>query len=135
MKTVIYFRIDGFSYYEDWSRCVKDADDKAAETLKEIGATFVKKVRERFPEAEGRPARPHIQLYKENGHAGEVICSFCKDVQPDLLVVGSRGQGTVRRTLLGSVSDYCIHHNTTHVPIMVVRPPPEEDQDPQVKKD
>ena len=35
-----------------------------------------------------------------------------------LIVVGSRGMGTVRRTILGSTSDYIIHH--AHVPVVVV---------------
>ncbi|KAG5457940.1 MAG: hypothetical protein BJ554DRAFT_1935, partial [Olpidium bornovanus] len=31
--------------------------------------------------------------------------------------MGSRGMGAIKRTLLGSVSDYCVHH----LPIPVVR--------------
>jgi len=38
----------------------------------------------------------------------------------DLLVVGSRGRGTARGLLLGSVSQQCVHH--TPCPIVVVRP-------------
>ena len=54
----------------------------------------------------------------ETGNPGEVICSVAKDEEVDLLVVGSRGRGTIRRTLMGSVSTYCVHH--AHVPVMVV---------------
>ena len=36
-----------------------------------------------------------------------------------MIVLGTRGQGTVRRTILGSVSDYVVHH--AHVPVTVCR--------------
>ncbi|XP_076447697.1 universal stress protein Slr1101-like [Babylonia areolata] len=39
----------------------------------------------------------------------------------DMVVVGSRGLGLVRRTLLGSVSDFLVHH--CHCPVLVVRHP------------
>jgi nucleotide-binding universal stress UspA family protein len=38
----------------------------------------------------------------------------------DLLVVGSRGLGGLRRLLLGSVSEYCVYHSSC--PVAVVRP-------------
>jgi len=82
--------------------------------LEEIGKKFTEKISQ-------MEHKPHIQLFKENGRAGEVICSFTKDAHPSLLVMGSRGQGTLRRTFLGSVSDYCVHH--AHIPVVVVPPP------------
>ena len=58
---------------------------------------------------------------EENAKPGEVICKLAKDVNANLIVMGSRGMGTLRRTLLGSVSDYCVHH--AHIPVAIVPPP------------
>lgn len=40
----------------------------------------------------------------------------------DLLVIGSRGLGTAKRLLLGSVSDAVAHH--VRCPVLIVRAPP-----------
>lgn len=53
------------------------------------------------------------------GKPGEVICKFADDEHADLIVVGSRGLGTFRRTFIGSVSDYIVHHS--HVPVLVCK--------------
>jgi nucleotide-binding universal stress UspA family protein len=37
----------------------------------------------------------------------------------DLIVMGSRGLGGIRRALMGSVSDSEVHH--AHCPVLVVR--------------
>ena len=50
---------------------------------------------------------------------GEGICKVAKEVNADLIITGTRGLGSVRRTLLGSVSDYILHH--AHVPVIVCR--------------
>lgn len=52
---------------------------------------------------------------------GEFLVSFAKDNHVDFVVTGSRGVSTLRRTFLGSVSDYIIHHLS--VPVCVVPPP------------
>ncbi|KAK7392747.1 hypothetical protein VNO78_21194 [Psophocarpus tetragonolobus] len=56
-----------------------------------------------------------------NGDAREMICEAADQMQIDLLVLGSRGLGTLKRTFLGSVSDYCAHH--AKMPILIVKPP------------
>ncbi|XP_005097850.2 universal stress protein YxiE [Aplysia californica] len=52
---------------------------------------------------------------------GEGIIKAAEETHADLIVLGSRGKGTVRRTLMGSVSDYVVHH--AHVPVIVCKHP------------
>ena len=61
------------------------------------------------------------RLIKENGNPGEAVCKVAKERNVDHVVMGSRGLGTVSRALVGSVSDYCLHH--ANVPVSVVPPP------------
>ncbi|KAH9737772.1 Usp domain-containing protein [Citrus sinensis] len=58
-----------------------------------------------------------------DGDARDVICQAVEQMHIDLLVVGSRGLGKVKRAFLGSVSDYCAHHAVC--PILIVKPPKE----------
>lgn len=51
--------------------------------------------------------------------AGEAIVSVAKEEKAQLIVTGCRGMGKIRRTFLGSVSDYVIHH--AHCPVLVCR--------------
>ena len=58
------------------------------------------------------------KILVEDGPAGPQICKIAKREGATFVVTGSRGAGTVRRTILGSVSDYVLHH--AHVPVVVV---------------
>ena len=53
---------------------------------------------------------------------GHMICKIAKEHSASVIVIGQRGSGVIRRTFLGSVSDYVVHH--AHIPTAVV--PPEE---------
>jgi len=53
------------------------------------------------------------------GKPGEVICSIAKEEHALFIVCGSRGHGTLRRTFLGSISDYVLHH--TSIPVFVCK--------------
>lgn len=61
-----------------------------------------------------------FKLVKEGGKPGELICKNTEEENANIVVLGSRGQGAVRRTFLGSVSDYVVHHS--HTPVCVVPP-------------
>ncbi|MFS7908491.1 putative universal stress protein A family [Helianthus anomalus] len=50
-----------------------------------------------------------------------MLCKAVEEMHFDLLVVGSRGLGAIKRALLGSISDFCAHHSKC--PILVVKPP------------
>ncbi|KAL8595221.1 hypothetical protein ACOMHN_043374 [Nucella lapillus] len=53
---------------------------------------------------------------KAPGHA---IVRYAEKVGAAFIVTGSRGLSKIRRTLLGSVSDFILHHS--HVPVLVCR--------------
>ncbi|BFZ10413.1 hypothetical protein BsWGS_13452 [Bradybaena similaris] len=53
---------------------------------------------------------------KEEWHE---IIKYAEKVGAGLIVIGSRGQGKLRRTFLGSVSDSVLHHSP--VPVLVCR--------------
>ncbi|KAH0725351.1 hypothetical protein AABB24_000596 [Solanum stoloniferum] len=55
-----------------------------------------------------------------DGDPKDMICQAAHELHADLLVVGSRGLGKIKRAFLGSVSDYCAHH--VQCPILIVKP-------------
>ena len=60
--------------------------------------------------------------------AGNVVCQVAKEESADVIVTGSRGVSAIRRTFLGSVSDYVVHH--AGIPVCVCPEPvkPEDEQ-------
>ncbi|KAA0200869.1 Universal stress protein in QAH/OAS sulfhydrylase 3'region [Fasciolopsis buskii] len=58
-------------------------------------------------------------LHVDNKPGAALVKSIAEH-KADLVVMGNRGIGVVRRTFLGSVSDYVLHH--AHVPVIIVPP-------------
>jgi len=50
-----------------------------------------------------------------------VICQIAEEVSAVMIITGTRGMGKVKRTILGSVSDYLVNHAIC--PVMVCRDP------------
>jgi nucleotide-binding universal stress UspA family protein len=48
----------------------------------------------------------------KEGHAGFNIVTTAQNENCDAIIMGSRGSGTVKSVLIGSVSNYVVHHAT-----------------------
>lgn len=59
-----------------------------------------------------------VSVETPQGRPGQELVAMSTD--SEMLVVGSRGAGSLREMLLGSVSNYCVHHS--HCPVVIVRP-------------
>jgi nucleotide-binding universal stress UspA family protein len=66
----------------------------------------------------GGPRPSAVEVIPSSSGAARALIESAKGA--DLLVVGSRGRGSVRGLLLGSVSQQCVHH--AKCPVVVTRP-------------
>jgi nucleotide-binding universal stress UspA family protein len=66
-------------------------------------------------ESGGKVAESHLRT----GRPDAEIVDLAEEISAGLIVMGSRGLGPARRSLLGSVSDSVVRH--AHCPVMVVR--------------
>lgn len=55
------------------------------------------------------------------GDARNVLCDAVERHRASVLVLGSHDYGTIKRAVLGSVSDHCAHH--AHCSVMIVKTP------------
>ena len=60
-----------------------------------------------------------IQAHLSTGKAAPEIVVVAEEIDAGLIVMGSTGQGGIRRALLGSVSESVVKH--AHCPVLVVR--------------
>jgi nucleotide-binding universal stress UspA family protein len=86
----------------DWSELQKEY---ASEVLKEV---------EVAASADGVP----VETVMLRGLAADEIVRFADEREAELIVIGSRGWGAVRRLLFGSVSSGVLHH--AQCPVLVV---------------
>jgi len=72
------------------------------------------------PYAEERRVTYETELLE--GSPAEAVLGLARSRDADLIVVGSRGLGTIKSALLGSVSSTIVHHADR--PVLVARPRP-----------
>jgi nucleotide-binding universal stress UspA family protein len=86
------------------------------EQIEEESRELLRKESWRVKAAGGTVAGAHLRM----GAVALEIVALAEELQADLIVMGCRGLGAVRRALMGSVSDSVVRH--AHCPVLVVRP-------------
>jgi nucleotide-binding universal stress UspA family protein len=99
-----------------WSgdaRLAESLDERTADQMRAFANEMLARVR-----AGGAPREVPATVELLNGPPAEIIEQFLRP--SDILVIGARGEGGVRRLLLGSVSSALVQ--TAPCPVVVVRP-------------
>jgi nucleotide-binding universal stress UspA family protein len=86
-----------------------------AESYEEEAARILKVQAERVADAGAAVRETHLVM----DSPVDAILDLGEEIGADLLVVGSRGHGTLGRLILGSVSEGVVHHATR--PVLVLR--------------
>jgi nucleotide-binding universal stress UspA family protein len=95
--------LDRYGYralYEEDEREARQLLETQIEKMKAAGATV---------------AQAHLRI----GRADEEVVVLAEELGVDLIAMGSRGLGGVRRALMGSVSDSVVRH--AHCPVLIAR--------------
>jgi nucleotide-binding universal stress UspA family protein len=95
-------------------------DGKLYEQVLVRSRELLRKQSWRVKAAGGTVAETHLRM----GAVALEIVALAEELGADLIVMGSRGLGGVRRVLMGSVSDSVVRH--AHCPVMIVRPENEQ---------
>lgn len=90
-----------------------------AEELVEKERKKKKKIETKYHEkCEKSGIKHEFKVLAESGSGiGAPIVEEAKNGKIDLIILGTRGQGLIRRTILGSVSGYVLHH--TSIPTLI----------------
>lgn len=81
---------------------LEEGNDELADTIRAIGLD---------------PAIVDRKLVE--GASGQMIIHVANEVDAEVIVVGSHGRGWFKRMVIGSISEYVVHHST--VPVLVCR--------------
>lgn len=92
----------------------KEWDDMWADEEKRV-----ERLRTKFEEKLTQHNIKGTFINQPSNNAGDTIVERAQKDGAILVVLGTRGLGTLRRTLLGSVSEYVMHHS--HCPVFVYK--------------
>jgi nucleotide-binding universal stress UspA family protein len=115
-------------YVEEVPRRLSTSESTSLEGM--IDPEFEEKMRQHAQAAASQRLEEQVEKIKKAG--GEIaqahpmfgrphadIVLLAEELEVGIVVVGSKGEGGVRRALLGSVSDSVVRH--AHCPVLVVR--------------
>jgi nucleotide-binding universal stress UspA family protein len=91
--------------------------ESGSEDLRREAQEILDEQVKKIEEAGGTVAVAHLRM---NERRDEAIVHLAEEIGADLIVIGSRGFGGLRRALLGNVADSVVRH--AHCPVLVVRP-------------
>lgn len=90
---------------EEWQKAIQDQLQKVQKLETDYEADMITR-------------KMHYKLRGEtNKTPGQGIIQVAEEEKADMIIMGTRGLDMIRRTLLGSVSDYVVRHS--HVPVLV----------------
>lgn len=96
LTTLEYYPMDG-KYFEDYQQRWQTYEKIGIELLQ----SYVKKATEAGVAAE----------FSQNvGNPGRTICELARTWEADLIIIGRRGHSGLNELILGSVSNYAMHH-------------------------
>ncbi|MDY6083875.1 MAG: universal stress protein [Dialister sp.] len=86
-------------------------DQSQFANVKQEGEALVDRLAE---EAGPIPVKKLVEI----GLPGSAICQYAKNLEVDMIIMGNSGKGAVSSFVMGSVSQYVIHHTKTPVLIL-----------------
>lgn len=87
--------------------------DELEDYLESQSQKIAKETEQRFTDG-----NIEVQSLIIKGDPGQAVVNVAEEQNCDLIVMGSRQMGAVRRFLLGSVSNYVVHHS--ECPVLIV---------------
>ena len=90
--------------------------EEVAEQLRQEAQEVLDEQVRRVEEVGGTVQEAHVRV---GARRSDEIVKVAEEIRAGLIVMGSRGLGGVRRTLMGSVSDAVVRH--AHCPVLIVR--------------
>ena len=107
-KLIVLYVTDRDAYaYDLIPEAVDKVETHLTEEIKQDTATFF------------APFASRVQFIHRIGHAASTICAVSKEVDADLIILGSHGHGAIDSLLLGSVAHSVL--NRVHIPVLVDR--------------
>jgi len=101
--------IVGFS--DSMDNATAAVQDGSTESLKKAANQFLDKTKEHL-------ADETIQTIVKDGECAESILKTAKEMQAEIIVLGSHGRKWIERKIMGSVTENVLHHSS--IPLFII---------------